>query len=198
MTATFLTQEHLDYLRQIEIPPTAVLHARQMRTAEYKAELKNQSKGLAYVAAPCGKGHSLRLRLSSGHCAQCSSVGISSWKKHHTPGFVYIAHSRSLNAFKIGSAQSSIERTDSLNRDGYAGASDWVLRYRRKFAEAGEVETRAHTALSRWRLAIPYIRQGHGTTVKPREVFSCAYSEARDAVEQSADRALSEITEWDR
>jgi hypothetical protein len=194
----FLTPEHLEYLRQIEVPPSAVLDARRMQRSEYQSELKRHEKGLAYVAKPCSKGHTLRLRLTSGHCAQCSSVGISIWKARHKPGVVYIAFSKSLNAYKVGTAQSSIDRADSLNRDGYAGVRDWVLLYRRKFSEAGMVESRAHTVLGKWKLEITYIRLAHGTTVKSKEVFACTYDDARGAVEQSADLAQSEATVFKR
>jgi T5orf172 domain len=194
----FLTTEHFEYLRQIEVPSSAVMDARHMKRAAYQAELKRQGKGLAYVAEPCGKGHSLRLRLGSGHCAECSPIGISLWKRHHKPGVVYIAFSRSLRAYKVGSAKASFDRADGLNRDGYAGVSDWVLFYRREFSEAGLVETRAHTALAAWKMGKTYTRQGHGTSVKPREIFECTYDDARAAVEQSAGFALSEAYEFKR
>jgi hypothetical protein len=190
--AEFLTTEHFEYLRQIEVPPSAVMDARHMKRAAYQAELKRQEKGLAYVTEPCGKGHSLRLRLVSGHCAQCSSVGLSIWKTRHKPGVVYIAFSRSLGAYKVGSAQSASDRADGLNRDGYAGATDWRVPYRRRFSKAGLVESRAQTALAAWKAEKTYTRRGHGTTVKASEVFECSYDVVRAAVEQSEGLALSE------
>jgi hypothetical protein len=73
----FLTPSQIEYLRRIEVPPSAVLGARRMRRAVYQDELKRQGKSLAVVADPCNKGHEARLRLSSGHCAQCSPIGLS-------------------------------------------------------------------------------------------------------------------------
>ena len=194
----FLTPEHLSYLQHIEVPASAVLDARNMQRALYRAELKRQSKALAYVSDACGKGHQLRLRLGSGHCVQCSVVGLSIWKSRHKPGVVYIAFSRKLGVYKVGSAQSSVDRADGLNRDGYAGTRDWVLVYRREFSSAGLVEAQAHETLSRWKMEMPYTRLGHGTTVRAKEIFSCTYDDARAAVEQSADLARSAPTEFRR
>lgn len=192
----FLTPNQIEYLRRIEVSPSAVLDARGMRRAAYQSELKRQGKSLALVADPCNKGHDLRLRLSSGHCAQCYPIGLSKVKTRHKPGVVYIAFSKLLGVFKVGSAISSIERADGLSRDGYAGATDWVLVYRRKFAEAGVVEDRAHAALLPWKVLLEYTRRGHGTVVKASEVFSCTYHQARDAVESCEGLALDRAIEF--
>ena len=192
----FLTVSQIEYLRQIEVAPSAVLDARGMRRATYQSELKRQSKSLALVANACNKGHEARLRLSSGHCAQCSPIGLSKVKSRHKPGVVYIAFSKRLGVLKVGSASSSLDRADGLNRDGYAGATDWSLLYRRKFAEAGVVEDRAHTALLPWKVRREYKRLGHGTTVNATEVFSCAYEQARDVLESCEDFALDPAIEF--
>jgi hypothetical protein len=159
----------------MEVPRSAVLDARGMRRATYQSELKRHGKSLALVADPCNKGHDVRLRLSSGHCVECSPIGLSKVKTRHKPGFLYVAFSRSLGLLKVGSAISSIERADGLNRDGYAGATDWGVVYRRKFTEVGVIEDRVHTALSPWKVVLEYTRRGHGTVVKASEVFSCTY-----------------------
>jgi T5orf172 domain len=127
---------------------------------------------------------------------QCSPIGLSKVKSRHKAGVVYIAFSKLLGAFKVGSASSSIERADGLNRDGYAGATDWALLYRRKFAEAGVVEDGVHTALLPWKVRREYTRRGHGTLVKATEVFSCTYEQARGALESFEKLALDSAIEF--
>jgi hypothetical protein len=122
-----LTDEQLRSLARHKIPVGAVLDARGMQTAVWKNELKRHNKALALVDSSCRRGHAARLRLSSGHCVDCSPQGAAHWKRHQEPAFVYIAVSARLKLIKIGIAKTASERAESLIRDGYGGSDDWFV-----------------------------------------------------------------------
>jgi hypothetical protein len=62
-------------------------------------------------------------------------MGIAAKLRLTTDAFVYIAASRSLELIKVGWSKGSNQtnRMKSLNKDGYAGATDWLLLYERKY-----------------------------------------------------------------
>lgn len=187
-----LTPDHLRFLRRHEIAPTDVLDARCIaKRSDWQAELKRKGAAVALVATACGKGHALRLRLSSGHCMECSPQGIASWKRHQQDAFLYIAVSTTLGLVKLGLAEAPSDRVDGLNRDGYAGASDWVMLYRQKFKQAGRIETRAHAELSAYAVSRTYMRKGHGTSVQAGELFNCEHGRIIDVLKTFADHALA-------
>ena len=191
-----LTEQHRTFLRRHDIPDDAVLVALALKRSDWQTLLRVQNKAVALVASPCRRNHGLRLRLSSGHCMECSPLGIASWKRHQQPAFVYVAASRALNCHKIGLSKAPIDRADTLVRDGYGGATDWIMLYRRKFERAGQVEAQAQSTLRQHRLSRSYTRLGHGTNVDTAELFSCDYATARDAIEVFSQQALTES--WER
>ncbi|WP_159080027.1 GIY-YIG nuclease family protein [Methyloceanibacter sp. wino2] len=190
-----LTDDQLRSLGRHKLPVDSVLDARGMRTSDWKIELKRQNKSLALVDSPCQKGHAARLRLSSGHCVECSPQGVAHWKRHQVPGFVYVAVSRKLRLVKIGIAQLASERADALIKDEYGGADDWQLIYRRKFDKAGWVEAKAQTSLAEYSSPRTYTRKHHGKSVTARELFSCDYSKAIGSVESLCEHALGDAWE---
>ena len=192
---TQLTEQHREFLRQNEIPEDAVLFAHGLKRSDYQEALKEQNKAVAFVDNPCGKNHTLRLRLSSGHCMQCSPLGIAR-KRHQIPGYVYIAASISLRRIKIGFSKAPSDRADTLLRDGYGGAKDWTILYRRKFNRGGDIESKAKSLLRDYHSPLTYTRLGHGTTGKADELFACNYAVARDVVESFEEHALTE--KWER
>jgi hypothetical protein len=186
-----LTSDHLEFLRRHEIALTDVLDARGIPSrSDWQAELKRTGAAVALVSTPCGKGHALRLRLSSGHCMECSPQGIAHWKRRQEDAFLYIAVSIQLRLVKLGLAKAPRERVEGLNRDGYAGASDWFVIYRRKFKQAGRIEAQAHSTLSAYAAPREYIRKGHGITVRADEIFDCDYERVRDVLESFGECAL--------
>ena len=77
-----------------------------------------------------------------------------------------------------------------MNKDGYGGATDWVLLYERKFKRSGWVESNAHKFLNAFRVREDFIRLGHGS-VNAKELFVCNYSDAYEAVERTSEQRLS-------
>jgi hypothetical protein len=185
-----LTDEQKRALRQHEIPADAILDAQGMERVEWLQQLKRQNKAVAFTPhSPCTKGGHV-FRLSSGHCMECSPQGVAHWKKYQVDGCVYIATSRSLGLHKIGTAKRTSDRADGLNRDGYAGATDWRISYRREFKRAGRIESQAQTALRLFAVKRTYTRRQHGTTITAKELFYCEYDKVRDAIEQFSTDAI--------
>jgi hypothetical protein len=194
-----LSEDQLKYLKHHKILPEAVLDATRMTTGKYKSELARQkgTKAIAVVKNTCGKGHAMRFRLSSGHCMECSPQGIAHWKRRQLRGFVYIASSKRLDRIKIGFTQDPSGRDDTLYRDAYGGADDWVLEYHRYFDKAGTVEDFTHSSLAMFSTPIPYIRRGHQKQATAKEIFNCDCERARAAIERHAEGyALG--NPWDR
>lgn len=103
--------------------------------------------------------------------------------------FVYISASRKLELIKIGWTKNS-NREKSMNKDGYGGATDWLLLYERKFRNSGWVEINAHKSLNEYRVRKDYPRLAHGVWVKAKELFSCNYADAYQAVELTSEERL--------
>jgi hypothetical protein len=103
--------------------------------------------------------------------------------------FVYISASRQLELIKIGWSKGS-NRQKSMNKDGYAGATDWILLYERKYKNSGWVESKAHKTLHGVRVRQDYVRLAHGFTVKAKEIFCCSYEDAFNAVEGTSEEPL--------
>lgn len=106
--------------------------------------------------------------------------------------FVYIAASRKLELIKVGWSKGSNKgnRMQSLAKDGYGGATDWLLLYERKYKNSGWVEIDAHTFLDKYRVRESYLRLGHGEHKKAKEMFACNYADAFAAVERTTHPAL--------
>jgi T5orf172 domain-containing protein len=126
-----------------------------------------------------------------------SGQGDAARARMEADAFVYISASRKLGLIKIGWTKNS-NRGQSMNKDGYGGATDWVLLYERKFKRSGWVESNAHKCLNAFRVPEDYIRLGHGYSVKAKELFVCNYSDAYEAVERTTEQRLSDEYVWPR
>lgn len=116
-----------------------------------------------------------------------SGIGIAAKERLTKDAFVYIAASRKLELIKIGWSKGSNKgsRIISLNKDGYGGASDWLLLYERMYNNSGWVEVDAHSYLKQLKVRENYLRLAHGYWVKCRELFCCNYADAFEAIERT-------------
>jgi hypothetical protein len=110
--------------------------------------------------------------------------GVAARGRMYADAFVYISASRNLQLIKIGWTKSS-NREKSMNKDGYGGATDWLLLYERRFKNSGTVEQNAHGFLGKFRVRQDYVRLSHGYTVQAKELFCCNYADAYEAIEQT-------------
>lgn len=173
------TKEQLAFIARHGIPRSQLFNATGMSTSQYKSEMKALGMMVAYGVSPCDKaGHTLRTK--NGHCAQCGTHHFAFSRRYENIGDVYIAQSKRAGLIKIGTAEGADARQESLNHFGYAGAIDWVIKYRQECYKAGQVEFHAHKALMAYNVSRSYEKQG--TTVSCNEVFVCSVSVSKKAI----------------
>jgi hypothetical protein len=173
-----LKRTQMDFLKSQNIPMSLVFDASGMSTGKYKEVMSDLGMLVAYGVTPCSEsGHTIRTR--AGHCAQCNTAAIAYTRRFTEPGVVYVAASKEIGLTKVGMAERSIDvRTESLNRLGYGGASDWAMIYYAKCDEAGRKELEIQNILSPYAVEITYHRDG--VPVDCRELFKCLPQQAID------------------
>jgi hypothetical protein len=186
-----LTDSQARFLRSQQIPESAIFDASGMSRRRYQYEMEIEEKLFAIGVAPCKKGkHTIRTR--NGHCIQCNTANIAFVNRHYQDAYVYIAGSRKERVIKIGCSATPWNREALLNQRGYGGISDWCLLFYARFPNAGKIEFFAHHRLSKFASYRTYFRES--IQVECREIFSCGYSEARDAL--TAASANGATKEW--
>ena len=187
-----LSDDQIRLLADRRIKPEQIFDARGMQRGQFLAQIAMQGKVAFAPHAPCPHGHVFW--LGSGHCVQCCSpVGLQQWRKGYEDGSVYIASSNCLRLHKIGATTNiTTERKRQLNQ-GYAGATDWEITYRRKFRGHGRVEDGAKTSLRCGGFAVrkDYVHRGRKT--KAVELFDCPYEKVRAAIEAFAADAIDDV-----
>jgi hypothetical protein len=179
------TSAELAFLHEQRIPESDVFHAEGMPKKLYKPVMEELGAIFVTGSAPClAAGHTIRTR--AGHCAQCDTSRIAYQRRHRSKGFVYVAHSRSLDLVKIGSSKDPLRRVNGLAKMGYGGCADWHLVRHYPSSSVGRVEFNAHAQLESERVPVVYLRDGF--RVCCREAFRVRPSDALRAVE----RALQE------
>jgi T5orf172 domain len=154
-----------------------------MERAEF---LSHQGKVGFAPHAPCEHGHVFW--LSTGHCVECCSpAGLLNWKKQNQDGWVYIASSENLRLHKIGASINRVGRARQL-KEGYGGAHDWIITYRRNFRNHGRIEGAAIASLMQFAVRKEYIHRGKRT--RTRELFNCAHGVVEAAIEAFAADAI--------
>jgi hypothetical protein len=121
-----------------------------------------------------------RLRTRGGHCAQCNTKMIAYWKRHHSPGYVYIVGSSSARLLKIGVTKNIEQRKLTLAQSTYGGADDWEMLFYTKVKNAGEVEQRAQRSLKDFQIVKTYKKEG--SDQKAQELFETSFGKAIKAV----------------
>jgi len=167
--ATLTTEQSL-FLKKHKISRSNVFDATGMSTAAYGAYMRPLGLEVAIGVSPCAKGaHQLRNR--SGHCVMCSPATLAFQARKKKDGKVYVLHSISLNLVKIGSTGDTEERLIAVNRDGYGGANDWVIKFAKQTKNSGGVEYLAQQSVGHTSVMGKYKRSG--VTVDCQELFSC-------------------------
>ena len=176
------TPSELAFLREQRIPESDVFHAEGMPKKLYKPMMEEIGAIVVTGAAPCSAvGHTIRTR--AGHCAQCDTSRIAYQRRHRSKGFVYVAHSHSLDLVKIGSSTDPLRRVAGLASMGYGGGSDWRLVRHYPSSAAGLVEFNVHAQLEAKRIPVVYLRDGF--SVCCREAFRVHPMDALRAVERA-------------
>ncbi|MFI0848420.1 GIY-YIG nuclease family protein [Mesorhizobium sp. IMUNJ 23232] len=85
---------------------------------------------------------------------------MSYQKRHNSPGYVYIAGSRSAKLLKIGTAIDIEQRARNLRNQVYGGIRDWVMLFTAKVENGGKTEREAIRQLQAYRVRQTYNKDG--------------------------------------
>jgi hypothetical protein len=166
---TELSKEQKDFLKQHNIPTSMVFDATGMRRKDWVQQISDLGLRFAYGTTPCRNGkHTLKTKAG---CIQCHPEYIEFINRYYKNGYVYLACSPQQKLIKVGVAIKVKGREQSLNRLGYAGATDWEVLHSVKVDGAGQIEFAIHSELAQHNVAETYIRDGR--QVVCREVFRC-------------------------
>lgn len=192
--AAMLTPQELAFLYAHEVPLSRVFDARGFQVREWKSIMSTAKLWIAYGTTPCQRaGH--RLRTRKGHCVQCNTATLAFLKRHDFPGSVYVAYSSSLRLVKIGCTANIETRQRSLVSDGYAGASDWRIRFHCNCSDAGRIEFLTQRALRSRHTPVSYFRQATANFVCASELFRCSLAQAKKALDSAIKASRTLTTE---
>jgi len=184
-----LTKDELEALRRHGFSTKDVFDGTRYSTSEWQRMLETNGQHVAIRKAPCKKGGH-RLFDKGNHCLVCSPASPGFISRHTTNGYVYIYGSLKGKLIKVGFTTDLSERYKFIIRESYGGFDDWEQLFFVQFENAGRVESQAHSALADCIAVGSYIKDGK--TQNSRELFSCSFSRARDAVLKSSEKKMSE------
>jgi len=121
-----------------------------------------------------------RLRTRAGHCAQCDTSKISYQRRHHSPGFVYIAGSQSARLLKIGTAIDIAQREANLRNQAYGGIRDWKVLFTAWVENGGKIEGAALKNLKQHKTSRIYVKDGESQEAV--ELLQTSFTKAIKAV----------------
>lgn len=188
-----LTERQLRILSRHDIPATSVFDARGMKPRHYKPIMDEEEKLFVINASQCFRcGPSIKTK--AGHCIECRPANVAYIKRHYSAAWVYIAGSRKGGFLKLGSSSLPQTRLSLLNQRGYGKVADWRLLSYIKCENAGHIEFEMHRDLASYAVSRSYWREGN--EVQCREIFSCPFTLARDALRRAlGDSGSSQIWE---
>lgn len=183
------TQSEIDFLSAHNVEMDRVKITPGCNTVLIRRILANTDYIIAAGGVSCKFNSNHRLRTSGGHCAQCKPAGIEFCRRWKTPGEIYIAHSDFLKLIKVGIALGGIQNREStLNETGYGGAVDWKVIKKFNSNKIGELEKQVHSSLMRFRVDIPF--QKNGAQVIAKEIFRCSADTAVNAIRSKIDGSM--------
>lgn|SRR5690554_6145208 len=173
-----------EFLKRHKLDKSFVFDAKFRSLSEVRVSMKNVGAHFAYNSVRCYKGHTFRDR--NNHCVICDSSRISFQLRNSKEGYVYIAGSLIGRMIKIGVAILISDRERSLNKEAYAGYSDWKILYSFRSKNIGQIENLVIDKLICYRTSVPYVHSGCRRVAK--EVFFCSftkmYSTLREIIEK--------------
>jgi hypothetical protein len=175
-----LTASQLAFIKKMGLYIEDTFDATGLRHKEYKVQMKQLDKRIAYGVTPC-EFASHTLRSASGICVQCNPATLAYQKRFLQRGDVYVAWSVSGKLAKVGCAKNSYERLKSLIETEYGGYSDWSLKLIYECEEVGLIEHQAKKILNKFSAqGYTYIRNGKNQ--KCTELFKCSLRKAKSAL----------------
>lgn len=147
---------------------------RQIRQA-----LKESDKLFAYGYQECKNGHTLR---TAAGCPQCRTQYLAKAKESISPGYVYIARSRTSRLVKVGLSTQPHARLYMARLQGYGGIYDWEIRHWVYVDRMGKAESAVKRLLAEFRIRRPWERQGEQEVAS--EIYRCSLTLAAEALLQ--------------
>ncbi|MDO8978794.1 MAG: GIY-YIG nuclease family protein [Afipia sp.] len=179
MTSTFRSSE-ITLLARHGLSEDDVYDGRLETKIGREMSAKEAGKDLILTSARCRTDSSHRIRTRAGHCFQCKPMRIAFQVRHSSPGYVYIAGSKSGRVVKLGTASDLAQRERQLRAERYGGHSDWEIVFSTRSDQAGKLESEASARLSNKRVFSNYIKDGNIQTAS--EILRCRFSEAKQAI----------------
>jgi hypothetical protein len=169
-----------EFLVKYDIEVTDVFDATGMKKKEWRDAIEDTDYILVMNAGFCNKEyHNLKTR--AGHCAICNPRNVRLQQRYYDSGYIYVAHSDTLDLIKIGVSKDPDSRVEVMNNQGYGDFYDWTLEYYKYLSSPYKVESLAHNYLNDYRFDITFERLG--ITETSREIFDCTTEEGIDAIE---------------
>ena len=155
-----------------------VFDARGMPAWLWKQRIREVEKTVALGTACKNGGH--RLRTRSGHCVQCDPKKLAFQERHSARQYVYIAGSLLEKLIKIGTCKDVPQREGQMRAEKYGGISDWSVIFSILVRDAGRIEHRARSRISRYAVVKPYWKDGFRQN--GIELLKCSFSQAKVAL----------------
>lgn len=169
-----------EFLVKYDIEVTDVFDASGMKKKEWREAIEGTDYKLIMNAGFCNKEfHNLKTR--AGHCAICNPRNLRLQERYYESGYIYIAHSETLDLIKIGVSNDPDNRIRVMNDQGYGDFNDWTLEYNEYLSKPYQIESAAHNYLNDYRFDITFERLG--ITETSREIFDCSIEEGIEAIE---------------
>lgn len=179
------TDDELRWLAMHRMSPDDVYDGRGQSQWARRAGAKAAGKKLILSSVRCrGAGH--RLRTRSHHCVQCNIANLGFQERYNSPGYVYIAGSKSGRVIKLGTASDITQRENQLKKERHAGFADWEVLFFIEVNEAGRIEYDASRRVVGTRIYKEYFKDGMSQTAI--EIIECSFAAALKAITEVVGR----------
>ncbi len=169
-----------EFLVKYDVEVSDIFDATGMKKKEWREAIEGTDYKLVMNAGLCNKEyHNLKTR--AGHCAICNPRNLRLQERYYESGYIYLAHSETLDLIKIGVSNDPENRVLVMNDQGYGDFDDWTLEYNEYSSKPYQIESAAHNYLNDFRFDITFERLG--ITETSREIFDCSVEEGIEAIE---------------
>jgi hypothetical protein len=182
-----LDRAELNFLNNYNVPMENVFDATGLDKHRCKEIMGRNSYQISWGRYACrNNGHKLRTR--SDHCVQCNPNYLMYQNRYADTKFIYIAESSSNKVIKVGTTIGPSQREISLNDQNYGGFNDWSMTYFIRVNNSGDIETKLHNALSKYKFIGYYIKDD--SWQEAREMFKVNSSVAKLLLDKFSNQNL--------
>jgi hypothetical protein len=155
MDPFYFTAAELTFLKHHGLAAKDVFNGGTLNPRDYVPKAEAAGKFLVYAKDKCARKHNLK--TTSGHCPQCSPSVLALGRRHHTEGFIFVAHSKSAGATKVGVTENMDIRARTINVSDAGKRTDWVILFSAPCKEMGLMEKEVHKGLAEHSLKGMYL-----------------------------------------